>query len=75
MGSSYTPQEATPNPYEAPSCQETDSPCERIVFLFFRFAGAGVVSTECRVLTLFPYADAVRMWLHHTRIAAQSPSR
>ena len=39
-----------PNTYEAPSCQETNYPCERF-FRFFRLWIPGVVSRRCRVLT------------------------
>ena len=65
----------TPNPYEAPSCQGTNSPRERIFCFFFRLFGPGVVSSRSRVLTGFPCTGANPAGLHHTRIEAPSPSR
>jgi hypothetical protein len=41
---------AGPNTYEVPGCQETDYPCERIFFLFFRFFPPCVVTWQ-HVLT------------------------
>jgi len=42
-----------PNPYEDPGCQETHSPCERIL-RFFRGWHPGTVGLWQRLLTAFP---------------------
>jgi len=40
-----------PNPYEAPRCQETHAPSERMCQLFFRRVGPDVVRLWQRVRT------------------------
>jgi len=41
-----------PNPYEAPGCQETDSPGERIMPIFFRCALGQALSVPGNVFRL-----------------------
>ena len=65
----------TPNSYEDSLCQETNSSCERIVLIFFRFPGPGAVCSQSRVLTSFLWCGAPPVWLHHTRIEALSSPR
>jgi hypothetical protein len=42
-------------------------------FRFFPPCELSAASSRCRVLTSFPCAGANHTWLHHTRIAVQSP--
>jgi hypothetical protein len=65
----------TPNPYEAPGCQETKETPERIYGLCSALLGSGDVGVRYRVLTCFLSTDAEPTGLHHTRIEVLSPAR